>query len=226
MAVSISGFSVHGQECELDRNRSAVQRLGKRAFDILSALGGLIFLSPVMIALAVLIRFQDGGPAIFAHTRIGKNGRPFKCYKFRSMVMDAQGRLEALLASDADAAEEWARDQKLRNDPRVTALGRFIRKSSLDELPQLFNILKGDMSVVGPRPIIADEMVRYGSHIEDYLSVTPGVTGLWQVSGRNHVSYDERVQMDASYARTWTVAGDIWITLKTVPAVLMSRGAS
>lgn len=226
MAMSISGFSVQGREYGLGRNRPAAQRLGKRAFDILAALGGLIFLSPVMITLAVLIRFQDGGPAIFAHTRIGKNGKPFKCYKFRSMVMDAQGRLEALLASDPDAAEEWARDQKLRNDPRVTALGRFIRKSSLDELPQLFNILKGDMSVVGPRPIITDEMVRYGSHIEDYLSVTPGVTGLWQISGRNDVSYDERVQMDARYARTWTVAGDIWITLKTVPAVLVSRGAS
>lgn len=226
MAMSISGFSVQGQTYELGRKRTAVQRLGKRSFDILAALGGLIFLSPVMIVLAVLIRFQDGGPAIFAHTRIGKNGRPFKCYKFRSMVMDAQQRLEALLASDPDAAEEWRRDQKLRNDPRVTALGRFIRKSSLDELPQLFNILKGDMSVVGPRPIITDEMVRYGSHIEEYLSVTPGVTGLWQVSGRNDVSYDERVQMDARYARTWTVAGDVWITLKTVPAVLMSRGAS
>ena len=226
MVMSISGFNVQGRECELGYNRPALQRLGKRTFDLLAAFGSLIFLCPVMFILAVLIRMQDGGPAIFAHTRIGKNGRPFKCYKFRSMVLDAQERLEILLASDPDARAEWARDQKLRNDPRVTALGRFIRKSSLDELPQLFNILKGDMSVVGPRPIIADEMVRYAGHVEDYLSVTPGVTGLWQVSGRNDVSYDERVQMDARYARTWTVAGDIWITLKTVPAVLASRGAS
>ena len=224
--MSVSGFSVEGRQFELGRKRPAFQRLGKRLFDILAALGGLIFLSPVMITLAILVRAQDGGPALFAHTRIGKNGKPFKCYKFRSMVMDAQQKLETLLSTDPEAAAEWARDQKLRKDPRVTALGRFIRKTSLDELPQLFNILKGDMSVVGPRPIITDEMARYGNHLEDYLSVTPGVTGPWQVSGRNDVSYDERVRMDARYARSWTVAGDIWITLKTVPAVLLSRGAS
>ena len=224
--MSISGFSVEGRQFELGRKRPVLQRLGKRLFDVVAALGGLIFLSPVMITLAVLVRAQDGGPALFAHTRIGKNGKPFQCYKFRSMVIDAQQRLENLLATDPEAAAEWARDQKLRKDPRVTGLGRFIRRTSLDELPQLFNILKGDMSVVGPRPIITDEMVRYGAHIEDYLSVTPGVTGPWQVSGRNDVSYDERVQMDAGYARNWTVLGDIWITLKTVPAVLLSRGAS
>lgn len=224
--MSISGFSVQGRQYELGRNRPALQRLGKRTFDFLAALGGLIFLSPVMITLAVLVRLQDGGPALFAHTRIGRNGKPFKCYKFRSMVTDAQQRLDTLLANDPEAAAEWARDQKLRKDPRVTGLGRFIRKTSLDELPQLLNILKGEMSVVGPRPVIMDELARYGTHVDEYLSVTPGVTGPWQVSGRNDVSYEERVQMDASYARNWTVLGDIWITLKTVPAVLLSRGAS
>lgn len=207
-------------------SRSRAQQAAKRVYDIAVAVAGLAFLSPALITVALLVRLGDGGPVLFAHRRIGKNGASFKCYKFRSMVLDADKRLEVLLASDPDAADEWARDQKLRNDPRVTPLGRFLRKSSLDELPQLFNILRGDMSVVGPRPIVADEIVRYGAHFEAYKSVTPGVTGLWQVSGRNDVTYDERVEMDAEYAATWTVAGDIWITLKTVPAVLLSRGAS
>ena len=207
-------------------SRSRAQRAAKRTYDITAALAGLVFLSPAMVIVALFVKLQDGGPVLFAHRRIGKNGAAFKCYKFRSMVLDADKRLVALLASDPDAAEEWARDQKLRNDPRVTPLGRFLRKSSLDELPQLFNILKGDMSVVGPRPIVADEIVRYGAHFEAYKSVTPGITGPWQVSGRNDVTYDERVEMDAEYAANWTVAGDIWITLKTVPSVLFSRGAS
>lgn len=206
--------------------RPLVQRALKRLFDILGALAGLVFLSPALLTIAILIKLQDKGPAIFAHTRIGKDGAPFKCYKFRSMVVDAPQRLESLLAADPDAAAEWARDQKLRNDPRITTFGRFLRRSSLDELPQLINILRGDMSIVGPRPIITDEVCRYGTDFEAYKSVRPGVTGLWQVSGRNDVSYDQRVQLDARYARHWSVLGDMWITLKTVPAVLLSRGAS
>lgn len=224
--MTVGSFEMQGQECGLHRSRSALQCIGKRVFDICVATIGLIFLSPVLLSLFVLVRIQDGGPALFAHSRVGKNGKIFRCYKFRSMVVDAQQKLDTLLASDPAAADEWARDQKLRKDPRVTALGRFIRKSSLDELPQLLNILKGEMSVVGPRPIIQDELARYGDYDLDYLSVTPGVTGLWQVSGRNDVSYDERVQMDVAYARSWTVLGDVWITLKTFPAVLLSRGAS
>lgn len=179
-----------------------------------------------MLALAIAIRLQDGGPAIFSQSRIGKDGRTFKCLKFRSMVIDAQARLEALLASNAEAAAEWARDQKLRKDPRITPLGRFIRKASFDELPQLFNVLRGEMSIVGPRPIIKDEIARYGANFGDYASVKPGITGLWQVSGRNSVSYDDRVAMDADYAANWSALGDLWIILKTVPAVLLSRGAS
>lgn len=206
--------------------RSFVQRTLKRLFDILIALTGLVFLSPALLTIAILIKLQDRGPAVFAHTRIGRHGAPFECYKFRSMVIDAPQRLEALLASNPEAAAEWARDQKLRNDPRITSLGRFLRRSSLDEFPQLINILQGDMSVVGPRPIVKDEVRRYGPDFDAYKSVRPGVTGLWQVSGRNDVSYDQRVQLDARYARSWSVLGDVWITLKTVPAVLLSRGAS
>ncbi|WBQ14333.1 sugar transferase [Hyphomonadaceae bacterium BL14] len=179
-----------------------------------------------MLAISLAIRLHDGGPAVFAHTRIGKGGRWFKCLKFRTMVVDAEQRLSDLLNTDPEAAAEWAKDQKLSRDPRITALGRFLRKSSLDELPQLINILKGEMSVVGPRPIVAEEVVRYADLFEAYTSVKPGVTGLWQVSGRNDVPYEARVRLDAHYAAHWTVLGDIWIILKTVPAVVLSRGAS
>ncbi|WP_273144038.1 sugar transferase [Oceanicaulis alexandrii] len=214
------------EEFPMNEDRPWFQRASKRVLDISLALAGLIILSPVLITIAALVRLQDKGPAIFAHTRIGQNGEPFKCYKFRSMMIDAPHRLERLLATDPEAAAEWARDQKLRKDPRITMLGGFLRRSSLDELPQLLNILRGEMSVVGPRPIVMDEAIRYGNEFEAYKAVRPGVTGLWQVSGRNDVSYDERVDIDARYAREWTVLGDIWIIIKTVPAVLLSRGAS
>ena len=205
--------------------RPSSQRFVKRAIDVSAASLGLVFLSPLMILIAVLIRGHDGGPAVFSHTRIGQGGRAFSCLKFRTMVVDAEARLGALLASDPEAAAQWARDQKLRDDPRITGLGRFLRRTSLDELPQLFNILRGEMAVVGPRPIVADEIVRYGELFDAYASVPPGITGLWQISGRNDVSYDDRVELDATYARNWTVLGDISIMLKTAPAVLLKRGA-
>lgn len=227
--VGIMDGSAHHlkpEEFPMDEDRLWFQRATKRVLDVSISLVVLFFLSPVLVTIAVLVRIQDRGPAIFAHTRIGQNGEPFKCYKFRSMVIDAPDRLEMLLAADPEAAAEWARDQKLRKDPRITKLGGFLRRSSLDEFPQLLNILRGEMSIVGPRPIVMDEARRYGSQFEAYKAVRPGVTGLWQVSGRNDVSYDERVEMDARYAREWTVLGDIWIIIKTVPAVLLSRGAS
>lgn len=208
------------------RQRSKFQYATKRVLDICAALAGLFFLSPVMLVISMAIRLHDGGPAVFYHTRIGKDGRHFKCFKFRTMVVNAEQRLIDLLKSDSEAAAEWARDQKLRRDPRVTALGRFLRNSSLDELPQLINILLGEMSLVGPRPIVFDEVVRYGDLFMAYKAVKPGVTGLWQVSGRNNVSYCERVAMDARYAATWTVVGDIGIILRTIPVVIASRGAA
>ncbi|WP_286800288.1 sugar transferase [Oceanicaulis sp. UBA2681] len=214
------------EEFPMNEDRPWFQRASKRVLDISLALAGLIILSPVLITVAALVRLQDKGPSIFTHTRIGQNGKPFKCYKFRSMVMDAPERLERVLATDPEASAEWARAQKLRKDPRITKFGGFLRRSSLDELPQLLNILRGEMSIVGPRPIVMDEVRRYGSQFEAYKAVRPGVTGLWQVSGRNDLSYDERVEMDARYAREWTMLGDIWIIIKTIPAVILSRGAS
>jgi Undecaprenyl-phosphate galactose phosphotransferase WbaP len=198
----------------------------KRALDLLIALPVLVFVSPLMLVLAIAIRMQDGGPALYRQARLGFGGRSFICFKFRTMVLDADERLEALLARDPEAAKEWQRDHKLRNDPRVLGtVGRFLRVTSLDELPQLFNIIRGEMSVVGPRPIVTEEIVRYSSYFRYYTAVRPGVTGLWQVSGRNNVSYEKRVWLDATYARKWCVALDLWILWRTVPAVLFRRGA-
>jgi lipopolysaccharide/colanic/teichoic acid biosynthesis glycosyltransferase len=184
----------------------------------------LLFLLPVLVMIALAVRMQDGGPAIFAHRRIGKDGKTFRCYKFRSMRVDAEARLADVLAQDPEARAEWARDHKLRRDPRVTALGDLLRRSSLDELPQLFNVLRGEMSLVGPRPIVEEERVRYGRRIRYYCAVKPGITGLWQVSGRNDVSYRTRVALDACYARRKCFALDLYILLVTVPSVLRARG--
>ena len=185
----------------------------------------LLFLLPLMLAVALAIWVQDRGPVLFAHRRVGLGGRSFYCLKFRSMALDAEARLQSLLANDPVAAAEWAADHKLRNDPRVTPLGAFLRKTSLDELPQLFNVLKGEMSLVGPRPIVDAEIVRYGRRFNDYCRVKPGITGLWQVSGRNDVSYRTRVAMDAVYAKHKSGRLDVWILAATIPAVLARKGS-
>lgn len=205
--------------------RSGPALTAKRTLDVVIAAIALVFLMPLLLAVALIIRLQDGKAAIFAHTRYGLNGRTFECYKLRSMVPDAAARLEALLESDPVARREWEETQKLTHDPRVTAVGKFIRASSIDELPQLINVIRGDMSLVGPRPISMSERVKYGEGFADYCSVRPGITGLWQISGRSDVSYPERVKLDVTYARTRTFWGDISIMLKTVPAVLFSVGA-
>lgn len=198
----------------------------KRVLDLAIAAPVLVFVSPLMLALAIAIRLQDGGPALYRQSRIGFGGRPFTCFKFRTMVLDADARLSHILACDPRAAEEWRRTQKLRRDPRILgAVGRFLRVTSLDELPQLFNIIRGEMSVVGPRPIVSAEVVKYHSYYRYYKAVRPGVTGLWQVSGRNNVSYDKRVRLDAAYARKWCLALDLWILWRTIPAVVFRRGA-
>jgi len=158
------------------------------------------------------------------HTTATPSSRSFPCLKFRSMVTNSQEVLHDLLAASAEARSEWARDQKLRNDPRITAIGAVLRKTSLDELPQLFNILAGHMSIVGPRPIVEAEVVRYGARFGAYCSVRPGLTGLWQVSGRNEVSYEARVRLDAFYALRKSTLYDVAICMRTVPAVLASRG--
>ncbi len=199
--------------------------LAKRVFDLMVTIPAMLFLSPLFVGVALAIRLTDGGNVIYKHKRIGYGGKEFYCLKFRSMVLDAEARLNELLASDPEARAEWARDQKLRHDPRITPIGRFLRKTSLDELPQLWNIVRGEMSVVGPRPIVRSEVERYGDFFNHYTSVLPGVTGLWQVSGRNNTTYKERVELDAQYAVTWSLRKDILILLKTIPAVIKSRGA-
>ncbi|MDB5445784.1 MAG: rfbP [Phenylobacterium sp.] len=193
--------------------------------NVVVALIALIFLLPIMLAVAVAVYAQDGGPILFAHRRIGRDGRHFYCLKFRSMAVDAEQRLADLLGSDPSARAEWERDHKLRNDPRATKLGAFLRKTSLDELPQLFNVLHGDMSLVGPRPIVEAEVAKYGRRFRDYCAVKPGITGLWQVSGRNDTSYRTRVALDCVYARRRNVGLDAYIIACTVPAVLARRGS-
>ncbi|MDO8408736.1 MAG: sugar transferase [Phenylobacterium sp.] len=196
-----------------------------RFLDVIIALAVLIFIAPLMLVIAGLIKLQDGGPALFRQSRIGQGGEAFNCLKFRTMVTDAEVRLNALLARDPEARREWELDHKLRKDPRITALGAFLRKSSLDELPQLFNVLKGEMSLVGPRPIVVAEIPRYGRWFAHYCAVKPGVTGLWQVNGRNDVSYRRRVALDVLYARTVGVRRYVQIMAATVPAVLLRSGS-
>lgn len=196
----------------------------KRAFDVFAAIALLIALSPVMLTLAFMVR-RDGGPAIFGHRRIGSNGETFRCLKFRSMCVDAEKRLEEHLAANPEARAEWERDFKLRDDPRVTKLGDFLRRSSLDELPQLINVIRGEMSLVGPRPIVADEVERYGDRFIAYRNCRPGITGLWQVSGRNDVSYRARVRLDSFYAARWSFAKDVFILVRTVGVVFRRSGA-
>jgi lipopolysaccharide/colanic/teichoic acid biosynthesis glycosyltransferase len=197
----------------------------KRAFDVVSASLVLLLIAPLLIAIAIAIRLQDGEKAIYSQTRYGLNGRAFQCLKLRSMVPNAAEKLQAVLDSDPEAKREWELTQKLTNDPRVTKLGKFIRATSIDELPQLINIIRGDMSVVGPRPIQFSEFSKYGDDLAHYCSVRPGLTGLWQISGRSNIGYVERVAIDKRYVQTRTFWGDLMIIFKTIPAVLMSDGA-
>lgn len=196
-----------------------------RLMDIAISGLAIVILAPLFVVVSLLIKLFDPGPIIFRHTRIGRGGQPFHCLKFRSMCVDADVRLKNLLETDEQARAEWARDHKLKDDPRISPIGRFLRKTSIDELPQLFNVLKGEMSMVGPRPIVAAEVPRYGRYFSVYCSVRPGITGLWQVSGRNDVSYRRRVAMDTVYCRSADVFLYIWIIGATVPSVLMTRGS-
>ena len=199
-------------------------RILKRIMDVLGSLGIIILLSPVLLYLYFSVK-KDGGNAIYGHPRIGRNGKIFKCLKFRSMVVNSKEVLDELLRTDPEARAEWEKDFKLKNDPRITKIGAFIRKTSLDELPQLFNVLKGEMSLVGPRPIVADELERYQDDVEYYLMAKPGMTGLWQVSGRNDVDYYTRVYFDSWYVKNWSLWNDIAILFKTVNVVLKKDGA-
>lgn len=202
-----------------------LRRPAKRAFDIVAAILLLIVLAPVMAAIWLAIRLTSRGPALFVQERMGRSGTRFGVYKFRTMVLGADARLEALLASDPEAAEEYRLYKKLQRDPRIIGIGHILRRLSLDELPQLFNVLKGEMSLVGPRCYLPRELPEMGSAASEILSVTPGITGLWQVSGRNRTTFAERLRIDRSYARSATLALDLRILAKTVRVVATGHGA-
>lgn len=197
----------------------------KTIFDFALTLVGTVAISPILIFIAIWIYIDSPGPVIFKHTRIGKNGKKFFCYKFRSMCIDAKEKLAELLENDPVAKAEWKRDFKLKNDPRITKSGAFLRRTSLDELPQIFNVLKGEMSLVGPRPVIEEELERYGEYVNDYLMVKPGITGMWQINGRNDTLYAERVCMDSWYVRNWSIWIDNLILWRTLKSVIRCKGA-
>ena len=195
----------------------------KRVFDFIFSFLGLIVLLPFFILIVFLIKISSKGPAIYSHTRYGLNGKTFPAFKFRSMVLNADKVLVDFLKDNPSLKEEWEKDQKLKNDPRITRVGNFLRKTSLDELPQLFNVLLGQMSLVGPRPIVKNE--KYGDVYKLYKSVRPGITGLWQVSGRNNTTYEERVNFDKEYVENWTFFNDLFILIRTIKVVIFREGA-
>lgn len=197
----------------------------KRVFDVSAASALLAFLLPTMLLIALCLKLVSRGPVFFAHRRVGRYGKSFQCLKFRSMRIDADAYLQAHLEAHPECREEWKQTKKLKKDPRILPFGTILRKSSLDELPQLINVLRGEMSLVGPRPIVSAEVEYYGDDFPHYLAMRPGISGLWQVSGRNDTSYDERVALDVKYACTRTLKGDFGILLRTVDVVVRGRGA-
>jgi exopolysaccharide production protein ExoY len=201
-------------------SREPVGGRAKRFIDICIALSTLIVLAPLIALVAAVVRLSLGSPVFYAQTRIGFRGRPFLCYKFRTMQADSERLLFRHLQHDQAAAREWRETQKLRNDPRVTPLGHLLRKSSIDELPQLFNVLRGEMSCVGPRPVPAEELERYAMSARKYKAARPGLTGLWQINGRNRLSYQERIALDRFYVWKWSLVLDLVILLRTIPAVM------
>lgn len=200
-------------------------RRAKRTFDIIVTIIGSTLIAPLLLFIALLIKITSPGPIVFAHYRVGKNGKHFLCYKFRTMVTNSEDILEKHLASNLEARKEWKKRFKLKKDPRITKIGHFLRKTSLDELPQLWNVIKGDMSLVGPRPIVDDEIDKYGLYIKDFFLVRPGITGLWQISGRSDTSYEERIQMDSWYVRNWSIWLDLIYLLRTIKVVLSCKGS-
>lgn len=199
--------------------------VSKRSFDILVALGAFILISPIFLMIMALVKFSDGGRVFYGHRRIGYNGTTFRCLKFRTMAENGDAILQQYLKDNPAAYEEWRTARKLQFDPRVTVVGTVLRKLSLDELPQLFNILRGEMSLVGPRPVVEDELELYEASAIYYLQTRPGLTGLWQVSGRNDVSYAARVAFDTHYVCNWSLVSDLRIVVRTIPAVCLSRGS-
>ena len=204
---------------------SPTNRIIKRTFDVVCTIFGGLLISPILFGIALAVAIDNRGRVIFAHKRVGRAGKKFPCYKFQTMQPWSDEKFKQYLADNPEAKREWDESFKLTHDPRVTKLGSFLRRTSLDELPQLWNVIRGEMSLVGPRPIVQAEVVRYGKNIREYYMVLPGITGMWQVSGRSDTTYPERVAMDTWYVRNWSVWIDLMYLFKTVKAVLQSRGA-
>lgn len=198
----------------------------KRIFDIIFSLFALVICLPLLLIIAAIILFSSRGKIIYSHERIGRGGKPFRCYKFRTMYKDADLRLQELLTNNPQLLEEWKSSRKLKKDPRVTPVGQFLRKTSLDEFPQFWNVLKGELSIVGPRPVVKEEVTDYlGDKASKILSVRPGLTGIWQVSGRNDVSYANRINLDEQYVDTHSLYLDLILIFKTIPRMIFSKGA-
>ena len=199
----------------------------KRVFDIVFSIAMIIFCFPIFFILSILIKLGSRGPIFYSQIRLGKNKKPFKCIKFRTMSEEADDILKNLLIENEDLRDEFQRTQKLKNDPRITPFGKFLRRTSLDELPQFINVVLGQMSIIGPRPIVKEEQNRYDKNLNEVFSIKPGITGLWQVSGRNNLSYERRVMLDLIYARNRNFYMDLNILIRTIGVVLLplDRGA-
>ncbi|MEM8650350.1 MAG: sugar transferase [Pseudomonadota bacterium] len=228
--VTPSGFSERSALSNFNPNwkfesANYSSSISKRVLDLIVAGSALLVFAFPMIVIFILLALRDGFPIFYGHERIGKDGRRFKCLKFRTMVKDSDEQLRKLLESDPMARAEWESDHKLKNDPRIHKIGAILRKSSLDELPQLFNVLRGDMSIVGPRPIVQAEAEKYGVFFVAYKSVKPGLTGLWQVSGRSNTTYRRRVALDLKYTKSASFVSDVLIIFKTAWIVVLGRGS-
>ena len=202
--------------------RQSPYRYIKRFMDVILATIALVVLSPIFLIIAIAIKIESKGPVFFKHTRIGKNGKIIKLYKFRSMVINAE---ELIKSFTPEQMKEYKENYKLTNDPRITKIGKFLRKTSLDELPQLLNIIKGDLSIIGPRPVVTDELKKYGANTEKFLSVTPGLTGYWAANGRSYTTYEQRMQMELYYIDNLSLKMDVKVFFKTIEAVIKREGA-
>ena len=226
-------INVESQEAILSRDIVIVPKIAKKAskinymsvkrvFDLVSSTIGLIMLSPIFLILAIIVKLDSKGPVFFAHTRYGKNGKKFKMYKFRTMYENAQDMINDFTP---EQMKEWKENFKLQDDPRITKVGKFLRKTSLDELPQIVNIIKGDLSIIGPRPVIEEELEKYGENKEKFLSVTPGLTGYWQANGRSSTTYEQRMEMELYYIDHISPKLDFKIFFKTIESVFKKEGA-
>ncbi|WFE76935.1 sugar transferase [Roseinatronobacter sp. S2] len=223
LGSSAQSFDGHKAEISASNPRSVYLRAGKRVLDVTFVLFSIWFTLPVILICAAIVA-RDGHFPFFGHTRVGKDGKEFKCWKIRTMVPDAQQKLHEHLAACPEARVEWDATRKLKNDPRIIRFGQFMRKSSLDELPQIFNVLLGQMSIVGPRPVVRDELAYYDKGQAAYLAMRPGITGLWQVSGRNDATYEQRVAYDIAYHKSASLLRDFSIILRTLKVVVVRNG--